>query len=819
MSSVSDWGFHKLITSEGNRQLVFASFFFWKPGTIMQKSLTGLIRSLLHDVLKECPDLIREILPGYWRLMKSTPWQVQSKLPLTDTEVRGAFSRLISDPNLYKDHCFCFFIDGLDEYEGTYQEDPKTLVDLLNSWTRHALTAVKICVSSRGYNVFLNAFAENQRIYLHNLTRSDMTKYVLNKLRHMDSNEDRMTLAKAMVENAQGIFVWITLVVKRIREQIENDANLDTLTREINSLPRELNDLFEHIVNSLPDSDFKLASRTFSMVMKLNPTRLSLLSYSFLDEFTKNPLFAFQEDFQRRSLTPQETAQRIECARKRLTGCCKGLLETSKEDPGDSLEDYIIITHRSISEFLSSPTQNKRVERSLVGFDTTDAISQLTVAEIWSRAPGNIGQGSFCDLALGLVPLRGQAKLDVAPYNFLNSLALAWQRHQDQGNHGPFEDRIYVCFDYQRRASFIMSVASHPGLAPSKDEIQVWNHLTHPIYSATLCGNYDYVLWELRRGKESAIPFSPIYLVYCLMAKLLPRSLVGNEGRRFIEELESEQSVHNIIECLHTHHGINPDTPSSLFYTNLYPATPHRKSNSRLSGTGDEHTIVSLWHYCLLQLFRQKSKLDRRLSYFVEKFLEYGADPYFYISVSNCPNLRMKLVVRVRGEIQEQWLVSSPKDQDSEQVVEDKGRQATYEWENMSLADLVEKWWTFENKGRILALIKKNFVMLGGEKKDNVMWFREVVDSKKEGNTSITLAKVDSGIHEVTGSSSDSSQIHSNDEKFIDSDPKRGGLIGLSNFASQKLLPFSAAVSIGALVLGEKSILFERLTVSVADYV
>ena len=174
--SVSNSDFHRLTISKGIRQLVFASFFFWKPGTVMQKSLTGLIRSLLHDVLKECPDLIREILPDYWGQIKSTPWQVQSKLPLTDKEIREAFSRLISDPTLYTNHCFCFFIDGLDEYEGTYQEDPKTLVELLNSWTRHAPTAIKICVSSRGYNVFMNAFAEDQRICLHNLTRSDMTQ-------------------------------------------------------------------------------------------------------------------------------------------------------------------------------------------------------------------------------------------------------------------------------------------------------------------------------------------------------------------------------------------------------------------------------------------------------------------------------------------------------------------------------------------------------------------------------------------------------------------------------------------------------------------
>jgi hypothetical protein len=230
---------------------------------------------------------------------------VQFKLPLSNKDIREAFSRLISDPKLYTNHCFCFFIDGLDEYEGTHQEDPKTLVDLLGSWTNLAPTTVKICVSSREYNVFMNAFSNEQRITLQNLTRSDMTRYVLDKFLHMDRKEDQTKLTKAIVENAQGIFLWVTLVVKRIREQIENGVDLGTLHSEIDCLPRELNDLFEHILNSLVDSDLKAAYQTFSMVLELNQhdILLTLLSYSFLNDFTREPVLCSREDSQYQTLT------------------------------------------------------------------------------------------------------------------------------------------------------------------------------------------------------------------------------------------------------------------------------------------------------------------------------------------------------------------------------------------------------------------------------------------------------------------------------------------------------------------------------------
>jgi hypothetical protein len=111
------------------------------------------------------------------------PWQVQTELDLGNKEIRAAFSRLIENRNLYKKHCFCFFIDGLDEYEETRQEDYKVMVELLCSWTRAAPQDVKICVSSREYNVFLNAFSTERRLRLQDLTRRDMELYVRDKLK------------------------------------------------------------------------------------------------------------------------------------------------------------------------------------------------------------------------------------------------------------------------------------------------------------------------------------------------------------------------------------------------------------------------------------------------------------------------------------------------------------------------------------------------------------------------------------------------------------------------------------------------------------
>ncbi|GAB1321123.1 hypothetical protein MFIFM68171_11333 [Madurella fahalii] len=127
----------KLREWAGSRDLVVAKFFFWRPGSPKQKSLDGLYRSLLHDVLKSRPELISEVLPELWKDARAAPWQVQTEFLISEKDVRNAFTRLVRTTSLSK-HCFCFFIDGLDEYQETAQKDHKEMVKLLTSWTTTA---------------------------------------------------------------------------------------------------------------------------------------------------------------------------------------------------------------------------------------------------------------------------------------------------------------------------------------------------------------------------------------------------------------------------------------------------------------------------------------------------------------------------------------------------------------------------------------------------------------------------------------------------------------------------------------------------------
>ncbi|KAE8333757.1 hypothetical protein BDV39DRAFT_198669 [Aspergillus sergii] len=383
----------------GDRKLVFANFFFWKPGHELQKSIKGLLQSILHDLLAQCPELITVVFPKHWDQVYGGPSNVPSEIEFQPFEIREAFRRSIKDGALYHRSRFCFFIDGLDEYQETHQDDYKTMVELLWSWTDIAPEGVKICVSSREYNVFVNAFPPESRIRVQDLTRSDMESYVLDKLQDVD-HPTKERLVSQIVHRASGIFLWVALVVKSIRERIEDGCGHKELELELKSLPDELESLLGHLFHSIQPSIRQKAYLTFQLVLRerdLNSecriNGLNLSTYSFLEEHNSDPDFILKAGLPCASMDSKERSTRMEGARKRLNGYCKGLVESREEPPdrfdfGGLLSDqdtnFIAFTHSSVVEFLERPENKSKLSLHLEGFDCDLTLLRLFLANICS---------------------------------------------------------------------------------------------------------------------------------------------------------------------------------------------------------------------------------------------------------------------------------------------------------------------------------------------------------------------------------------------------------------------------------------------------
>ena len=149
---------------------------------------------------------------------------------------------------------YCFFIDGLDEYE---EQDP----DLQNKLAQGildlaALPGVKILVASRPEASFIDRFAQCPTLRLQDCTAHDIQHYVTGELRlktqdsQLDDDDSAglSSVARAVVRRANGVFLWVKLVVTDLVVGIQYVASYDELHKKPNGLHDDLNDLFKQIL-------------------------------------------------------------------------------------------------------------------------------------------------------------------------------------------------------------------------------------------------------------------------------------------------------------------------------------------------------------------------------------------------------------------------------------------------------------------------------------------------------------------------------------------------------------------------------------------
>ncbi|KAH6949468.1 hypothetical protein DER45DRAFT_580376 [Fusarium avenaceum] len=474
----------------GNRLLLTSQFFFWKPGSQLQKSLTGLYRSLLYDILRAHPELTQHAFPELWEDMKSSPWQIQAKFDIPTDTAKSAIERIIFNTTRFAtEMCFCFFIDGLDEYEQSHDRDYIYLVRQLNNWVQGSQGRLKLVVSSRDYNVFLNGFPVSYRLPLHDLTWFDMKRYVRDALAHLQDSNLREYFSRRIPQKANGIFLWTVLVVYEIRKKAEDEIPQDQLYQLVDSLPQELEGLFQHILSGLDTNSRQTAYQTMSILRTAQKHHLSftLLEFSFLEDYQKDPQFSIREDF----LTDVLRTKRPPATyNKRLRGICGGLVECHNPyKPGNRGRPASLdFTHRSIHEMLDRKVIKQDMDSCLGTFCSVNALSHTTfaTAKLLGKKIGGI-------LCAGITWMRLAERTDKPPFRTLLVMK-SWVGD-------PLDEDSVLC---QRKLLLDLQVFSHWGLHSLIRYGAITNRESFPILcQAAMVWHTDFVRWEFQSSSKS----------------------------------------------------------------------------------------------------------------------------------------------------------------------------------------------------------------------------------------------------------------------------------------------------------------------------
>ncbi|KAK1770255.1 hypothetical protein QBC33DRAFT_487373 [Phialemonium atrogriseum] len=369
---------HSLVRQElagwaGGRKLVTINLFFWRSDDPLQKSLEGFHRTIIYHTLCQCPELMPKVFPC--RDTVGTPDAAEFQIK----ELAEAFGRLMEHTDV-DTHRFCYFIDGLDEYEGK-SSDHRQLAEQLAAWARS--DAVKIICSARPDTIFLKVFTDSGTIVdFGQLNRSDLTKFARARFEsellapdYKSGHDICQGLVVDIVDKAEGVFVWAVFVVQSlINGVLEGDDDEVSLHERVKDFPTDLNAMFRQMLDRVDPTPHVRRRSDMLLYLVTNSTinrPLNGLLCAWLGDlgwFQDSARSEFPFD---RAIEPYDSSvieEKLAKARKLLHLLTQGLLEiqdtteiSTLQSPTDLYLRYRVdFFHRSVRDFLRDEWKIRR---------------------------------------------------------------------------------------------------------------------------------------------------------------------------------------------------------------------------------------------------------------------------------------------------------------------------------------------------------------------------------------------------------------------------------------------------------------------------
>lgn len=348
---------------EKEPELLVASHFFWYAGTEMQKSHKGLLQTLLFHVLRTSLEVQNAICPDR---LSSQPWSLR-ELKDTIHELKRADLRC----------CVCFFIDGLDEYLGDEEEIIEVVKDLA------ACPWIKVCASSRPWPAFFAEWNSSPLAFkMQEYTKRDMTRFVHGSFtsnkgfkKALDRDQRCRRLIRAIVDRAEGVWLWVYLVVRDLLRDMRDNEPFEHLQKRLDSYPRELGEYFRKIFDR------------FDPLHAVSSAKLMLAATSAVRPMSMMALVALEED---EGFAAREEVRYLDSFQlqdlyltwqPRLQNRCRDLMKLMHGRP--RLHEYQVdFLHRTVRDYLLHEHRAELRVKATAEFDERLFLCRVKLLEL-----------------------------------------------------------------------------------------------------------------------------------------------------------------------------------------------------------------------------------------------------------------------------------------------------------------------------------------------------------------------------------------------------------------------------------------------------
>ncbi|KAB2100486.1 hypothetical protein AG0111_0g11281 [Alternaria gaisen] len=312
--------------SKSRKSNIVIAFFFNARGETLEKTIIGMYRSLLLQLLEKIPTL--QCNSGSLSLVPSS---ISADYQWTRHSLEDQLQQAVL--SLGETPVMCF-IDALDECEQWQVRNMISFFENLGELAVLSGRSFRVCLSSRHYPEVtirrgISLVLEGQEGHT-----QDINNYLESALR-IGTSASAQKIRKNLQEKSSGVFMWIVLVVDILNEEYDG-GRMHALERRLKQIPADLHDLFQDILTRDSNDKEELILCLQWVLFAKQPLQPEQL-YSAILAGTEPDALATQHD--------QEVT--FEIIRKFLLRSSKGLTEITK-----TKNKKVQFIHESVRDFL-----------------------------------------------------------------------------------------------------------------------------------------------------------------------------------------------------------------------------------------------------------------------------------------------------------------------------------------------------------------------------------------------------------------------------------------------------------------------------------
>lgn len=327
---------NRQLSANGKTWTIIQFHFDFRAGTSIANTPEGMLRSLILQLTDRCKEF-RQLLTS------------QNELHIdVSSVVSMAKLETLMATNLAKmDSSVCAFIDGLDEYAGSYLQLGRLLLAL------QRLTGMKICLASRPEAVLSRQLQDLPQIVMQSHNDVAIRAYLESTIHEVLSERERSlidSLLTRLVEEANGVILWARLVADELITSVPIGCSLLELETMLDQIPNEVEDMYARVLDKLPQHSRLQTAVMLKLVVAYQDNNASILHRLNVENLLVASVLTLENISQ--DVSSSLSTLTLDQYVMRIHAMLGGLVETLPSTDSDPGELLVRLVHKTLSTYL-----------------------------------------------------------------------------------------------------------------------------------------------------------------------------------------------------------------------------------------------------------------------------------------------------------------------------------------------------------------------------------------------------------------------------------------------------------------------------------